>query len=702
MQHRKILKTLSQITGILLLIMLALSSGACTSSSGTDEPTQTPTRTITDTTAELAGFYESTVHGFSIHYPPEWDTEAGGTGQAAFTIHNSSNSCVIQIFVETEWQTSSLDELADTAINDIKQKLTTFNLLSENEIQFGDATGYEYSFTGIEGGITLKSKLISVLRENQAFVILAACKEEVYNLVEETIDNIVYSFRLEEPLSLSMSDEDTLFLYSTGPTTLDPALIRDTTSAYFVMEVFSGLVTLNQDLQVIPDIAERWETSDDGKTYTFYLRENARFHDGKVITANDFKYSLERSCEPETASQTAATYLGDIVGVHEKLSGQASDITGVKIIDDHILQITIDTPKSYFLSKLVYPTSFVVDSANTASGDNWWHRPNGSGPFKLKEWIEDELLVLERNDLFHGEMPKLQNAVFRLWSGVPMIMYENGEIDITYVSTGNIERVLDPSNPLNNELVTTPEFSLWYIGFNTTKPPFDDPKIRQAFSYAIDKDIIIELLLKDMVKKADGILPPGMPGYNDQLQGLDFDPEKAMDLIQQSTYGSVSNLPEITFTTAGIGQVSSIIEAIVSMWQQHLGIDISIRQMEPDTYTYNLKKEKDELFDIGWVADYPDPQNFLDVLFHGNAENNTGEYSNPDVDALLEAAGRETDPTTRLNMYQEIEHMLVDDAACLPLYFGIDYSLVKPHVKGFVPTSVPIPWLQYISIEPRK
>lgn len=701
MQHKKILVTFIRVAVILLLVTLVLTCGACSSSSDTDKPKKPSTRATT-ITEELAGFYESIVHGFSIHYPQEWDTETTGTGEAVFTIHNPSSSCVVQIFFESQWQTSSVDELADTAINDIKQKLTAFNLLSENSIQLGDTDAYEYSFTGVETGTTLKAKLVSVQRENQAFIILAACKEDIYNLIEETVDNIIYSFRLEEPLSLSLSDENTLFLYDTGPTTLDPALFRDTTSAHFVMEIFSGLVTINQDLQVVPDIAERWEISDGGKTYTFYLRESATFHDGKSITANDFKYSLERACDPKTASQTAATYLGDIVGVNEKLSGQASEITGVEVVEDYILRITIDAPKSYFLAKLVYATSFVVDRDNVASGDKWWHRPNGSGPFKLKEWIKDELLVLERNDLFYGELPKLQNAVFRLWSGVPMIMYENGEIDITYVSAGNIERVLDPSNALNDELITTPEFSLWYIGFNTTKPPFDDPKVRQAFSHAVDKGKIFELLFKNMVKQADGILPPGMPGYSEQLQGLDFDPEKAMDLIQQSTYGSVSNLPEITFTTAGIGQVSPVFEAIIGMWQQHLGANISIRQLEPDTYTYKLKEEKDDLFDIGWIADYPDPQNFLDVLFHSNAENNAGEYNNPNVDALLEAAGRESDPAIRLTMYQEVEQVLVDDAACLPLYFGIDYSLVKPYVKGFVPTSVPIPWLKYISIESRE
>lgn len=699
MKRNKLPQILLSVAVALLAIVLALGT-SCTSSSKT-EGTQIPTAPDTyEATSDLLGFYENNIHGFSIHYPQEWETQKNGTGQAVFTINNPGNSCVVQVFVESQWQSSSANDLADTAFNDITQKLIAFDIVSEGKINLGDATGYEYFFTGIEGDTTLNSKLISVLRKPQAYVILAACKTDIYDLVATTIDDIVYSFRLEEPLTIAMSDENTLFLYNTGPATLDPALMRDTTSARFGLEIFSGLVMLDPDLQVVPDIAERWEISDDGTEYTFYLRQNAAFHDGKLITADDFKFSLERACDPQTASNTAATYLSDIVGVAQKLAGQATEIAGIEVIDDYTLQITIDAPKSYFLAKLVHPVSFVVDQSEVNSDEEWWLRPNGSGPFKLMEWSEDELLILERNELYYGEIPKLQNVVFRLWSGVPMVMYENEEIDINpYVSTNDIERVLDPSNPLNDELVTTPEFSLWYIGFNTAKPPFDDPKIRQAFSYAVDKDKILELLLKDMVLRADSIIPPGMPGYNEQVEGLGFDPEKAIELIQQSSYGSVSDLPPIVFTTAGIGQISPINEAIIGMWQQYLGVNITIRQIEPDDYTYNLPEEKDNLFDLGWVADYPDPQNFLDVLFHSNAKDNIGEYSNPDIDALLESAGKEADAAIRLSMYQKIEQMLIDDAAFLPLYFGIDYTLVKPHVKGYVPSSVPISWLKYVSVE---
>jgi len=677
---------------IALLVLALVFSPACISKATEPETTE-PAR---------EGFYRNTTYGFSISYPPEWIKEEIGQGGPLVIIRNPSNSGVVQVFIEYLPETMTPAEYAANAIESLEQGLADFETLSEGTINLGGELGYEQIFTGTESNTPLKAKLVSLVRGSQAFAIMAASPKAIFDPQKDAFDKIIYSFRLEEPQPFDVSRQDSLILFDVGPITLDPALMRDTTSASYVQEIFSGLVTLDKELQVVPDIAEKWEISKDGKDYTFYLRRDVKFHNGRKVTANDFKYALERACDPATESKTAANYLGDIVGVKEKLFGKANEISGVKVINDYTLQITIDTPKAYFLAKLVHPAAFVVDRDNVKLGEEWWRKPNGTGPFKLKEWKKDELLVLERNALYHGELPRVQNVVFRLWGGIPMIMYETGEIDITYVSASNIERVLDPANPLNKDLVTIPEFSLWYIGFNVTKPPFDDARVRQAFCHVVDKDKIIKLVLKDMVKRADGILPPGMPGYNEGIKGLDFDPEKAKELIRQSKYRSVANLPSITLTAAGRGEVSPVNEAIIDMWRQNLGVEAEVRQIEPETYPYVLKGEKDEIFEIGWVADYPDPQNFLDVLFHSSSEDNAGEYSNPELDALLESAREEMDTATRLSMYQEIEQMLVDDAACLPLFFSVNYILVKPYVKGFVPAPMPIPWLKYISIKPHE
>jgi oligopeptide transport system substrate-binding protein len=496
--------------------------------------------------------------------------------------------------------------------------------------------------------------------------------------------------------------QDVLNLWDIDPITLDPAISTEMTSITYIMQIFSGLVRLNDALEVVPDITEKWERSQDGKTYTFYLRHGVRFHDGKEVKASDFKYSWERACDPDTGSQTAVTYLGDIVGARDMLAGKAKEISGIEVIDDYTLRVTIDAPKAYFLSKLTYPTAFVLDGANAESGKSWWREPNGTGPFRLREWKQNQLLVLERSQIYYAEPAKVKQVVFHLLAGMPMTMYEEGQIDVTSVSGAYIDLVKDEAGPFYRELVMKPELSLSYIGFDTTKVPFDDINIRRAFCYAVDKERIVKLALRDMVIKAEGILPPGMPGYNEYLQGLDYDVEKARESIAASKYKDASNLPPITITVSGYGNnVPGYLGAIIQEWQQNLGVEVSVRQLEPEDFLYNLKQERDEMFVLGWVADYPDPHNFLDTLFYTGSENNVFGYSNPELDALLDQAAIEPDGVVRLAKYQQAEQMVVDEAPCLPLGFGANYILVKPYIEGYELNPLGIPDLSKVYVERR-
>ncbi len=480
--------------------------------------------------------------------------------------------------------------------------------------------------------------------------------------------------------------EGALNLWDIGPHTVDPAASSELTSHNYVMQIFSGLVRLDNQLEPAPEIAESWQKSEDAKTYTFYLRRGTKFHNGKEVTAQDFLYSWERACDPATGSQTAATYLGDIVGAKEMLAGKATTMSGVEVIGDYTLKVTIDAPKAYFLAKLSYPTAFVVDRDNVSSGREWWHKPNGTGPFKLTEWKQDELLVLEPNEFYQPEPPKIKKVVYHLLAGQPMAMYELGEIDVTHVFEAYLDRVIDENGPFYQELAIFPELSLFYIAFNTNKPPFDDVNIRRAFCHAVDKEKVIKLTLKGMMTKADGIIPSHMPGYNENLNGLDYDVSKAKNLIMDSKYGSAANLPPITITTSGEGgNIPEYLGAVIQAWRQNLGVEVSVRQLQQEVFAQPryLKNEVDEMFISGWIADYPDPQDFLDILFHTGVEYNAGQYSNTQVDALLDKAAIEQDNITRLKMYQQAEQMLVDDAACLPLWFGKNYILVKPYVKNY-------------------
>jgi oligopeptide transport system substrate-binding protein len=497
----------------------------------------------------------------------------------------------------------------------------------------------------------------------------------------------------------SISGGGTLNLYGTNPYTLDPAVSSDANSTGYILQIFDGLVKPGDDLQPAADIAQTWEISQDAVTYTFHLRHDVVFQDGRKLTAADVKYSWERALNPATGSPVAGTYLGDIVGAKDMLSGKTNSLSGVKVTDDYTLQVTIDAPRSYFLSRLTYPTAMVVDKNNVSSGE-WWRKPNGTGPFKLTQWQDNALLVLERNNRYYGEKSGVEKVEFQMLTDLPMNLYETGKIDVTGVNAAYIDRITDPAGPFYKEQQISPELSFSWIGFNTNKPPFDDINVRKAFTLAVDKDKIISLILRDMVDKAEGILPPGMPGYNQNLKGLSFDVNAAKGALKASKYGGAAGLPSITLTTSGYGNtISPILEALVTQWRENLGVEVKIRELDPNFFIYNLKAEKNEMFDMGWIADYPHPQDFLDVLFHTGADNNFAEYSNPEVDKVLDAAAIEPDNAKSLQMYQQAEQMLVDDAAMLPLYFGQNYELVKPYVKNYQVNAMGFAWLSKVKIE---
>ena len=486
------------------------------------------------------------------------------------------------------------------------------------------------------------------------------------------------------------------------PPTLDPHLTTDATSAVIIVEVFGGLVTISRDLDIVPDLAT-WDVSPDGRVYTFHIREGARFHDGKPVTALDVKWSMERAADPATASPVVDQYLGDIVGVKEKLAGEAAEISGVRVLDQRTLEITIDAAKSYFLAKLTYPTAFVLDQENVESSRRWFREPNGTGPFRLAEYTPGETLVLAKNEHYHLGAPFLEQVRFILSGGTSMLMYENGEIHITGVGLADLDRVLDPSSPLNPELhKAPPRFSTDYIGMNTQEPPFDDPKVRQALNYAIDKDLIASEIMAGLVVPANGILPRGFPGYNAGLAGYEYDPEKAQQLLRESKYGDdMENFPRIMLTTAGSfgSSIDLDMEVILEMWNQNLGVEVMVQQTEFATYLQDLNKRRFQMFQIGWIADYPDPENFLDILFHSESTNNHTGFSNAEVDRILEMARVEADQTARYELYRQAEELIMAEAPWVPLWYsGEQYVLIKPNVKNYHLSQLIIPVLRYVEL----
>lgn len=506
-----------------------------------------------------------------------------------------------------------------------------------------------------------------------------------------------------ESVDLGEKAEGELRLFGPDPITLDPACASDAGSAEYIVEVFSGLVTYDRDLNLIPDIASEWQVSPDGTVYTFKLRSNVLFHDAsRRVTADDFKFSMERALDPETQSTVGEVYLGDIVGSDEFIDGQAEEVTGIKVPDPDTLEITIKQPSQVFLQKLSYPTAFVVDQreveGSTCFEGNWTLNPNGTGPFELAEWDLGRKIVLEPKANFHIEpAPALTRVTFVLSGGSSFVMYENDEVDVTGVGINNIESVRDPANPLNEEYYQGDSLDVYYIGLNVNEPPFDDPEVRRALTMAVDREFLANEFLLELVTPANGILPPGMPGYNEGLEGIEFDPEAAKELLDST--GAADDLNGIKILTSGQGAApSDILQAVVAMWEENLGITIEIEQEDFGLFLRDLDEGNFQMFSLGWVADYPDPENFLDVKLHSESPNNETGYSNPDVDALLEEARTETDQARRLELYQQAEQLIVDDAPWVTLYHGQASYLVKPYVEGFEVPPFVIPNLRYVTI----
>jgi len=554
--------------------------------------------------------------------------------------------------------------------------------------------------------------LFKILLSSLVMIFMVSCSsdsgeknvDQFTNTTENTSvekNNNESESKIKEKDNTIVSEGKQLNVMYSDPPTLDPHIAQDSTSAGIILEIYSGLVSLDTNLQIIPDIAESWTISNNGMKYTFQLRDNAKFHNGKKITAQDFVWAFNRAANPATNSITAEDYLGDIVGVQDVIAGKTDKISGIKLIDELTLEINIDSPKAYFLAKLTYPVSFVLDSENVQN-KNWTDSPNGSGPFMLDEYLIGEKLLLKRNPDWYREPAKIEYVSMNLAGGQAMAMYENGEIDLTGVGMADLERVLDPSSDLNKDVVIAPlSFSQYYIGFNVHKPPFDDKYFRQSLAHAINKELIATEVLSDLVKPAYGILPPGFPGYDNSIVGLQYDEQLAKDMLAKSKYSNIDDLPRIILSVPGTGGSAGLdIEVIIEMWKQTLGIDVEIQQVEWATFLQMLNKQELQFFSgLGWIADYPDPENFLDINFHSTKSTNHNGYNNEEVDKLLESARIEQDLTIRMQMYNKAERIIVDEAPWIPLWFpGDRYVLINQRVKNYKLTPMSVPKYSLVEI----
>ena len=450
--------------------------------------------------------------------------------------------------------------------------------------------------------------------------------------------------------------------------------------------IFGGLVRLDEHLKVQPDAAASWTVSNDGTVYTFTLQPGLKWGDGTPVTAADVVWSFNRAFSPAYASGGVSFYLSHIKGGLDVSKGKAKTVSGVKAIGTNKVQITLDQPAAVFLDELAYTVAYLVPRPEVEQGGKTWtEHAAATGPFIVKQWKHNQEIDLAPNPYYWRGKPKLAgvNVEFIQNAETAYNLYKTGAVDVM----GNINF---PGNHLKDvqglpDLHALPQLFTEFLTLNEHKKPLDNPLVRQALSYAINRTTITTLL-NNRFLPAHSILPPGMPGYNKAQAGQVFDPNKAKALLAKAGYANGKGFPSITLNIDGgdnDGQTKAT--ALHEFWQRVLGINVKLNLLEHGAYINALTARTFDIAFIQWGADYPDPQDFLSLLFQSASPDNNGYYSNKQFDALTSAADvMPHDSPARYAKYQQAEQIALNDAAVLVLDWGKANTLIRPSVHGVV------------------
>ncbi len=509
---------------------------------------------------------------------------------------------------------------------------------------------------------------------------------------------------------------------------LDPVGINDVVSFHVANQIYDLLIDLDTNLQIIPSLAMRWDISPDGMTYTFHLRKGVMFQDnacfpggkGREMNASDVKYSYDRILDQRTGSLGFDYYRNYVVGAKEfgeevskamteNREPKIKGVSGFIAQDDSTFVVKLTKPFGPFIYYTCLGFAYIVPhEAVEKYGKDFFQNPVGTGPFVFDNWTPDLEINMHRNlnywkkDEFGNQYPYLDKVKFRFIKDLSqqLLEFKNGNLDAAY-------RI---PNELFQSIVTedkklTPEYSKYilqrknsltiqYYGFLTTSKTFSDPRVRQAFNYAIDRNRILKYVLNGSASDPAvyGVVPPVMPNYNARnIKGYSYDLDKARKLMEEAGFPGGKGFPEVTLNiNEGGGRNTQMAEAIQNMLKD-IGVTVKLQLLQFAQHLDNIDAGRSDFFRLGWIADYPDPENFLNLFYGKNVPDNPKDkspinsfrYKNPKYDELFEKAIATTDVAERNKLYEQAEQIAVNDAPVLFIFYDEDYQLVQPYSRGF-------------------
>ncbi|MBS0847199.1 oligopeptide ABC transporter substrate-binding protein OppA [Citrobacter sp. JGM124] len=495
------------------------------------------------------------------------------------------------------------------------------------------------------------------------------------------------------PAGVTLAEKQTLVRNNGSEVeSLDPHKIQGVPESNVSRDLFEGLVISGADGHPVPGVAEKWENKD-GKVWTFHLRKDAKWSNGEPVTANDFVYSWRRLADPNTASPYSS-YLqyGHLNNIDDILAGKkpTSDL-GVKALDDHTLEVTLDEPVPYFYKLLVHPSMSPVPQSAVEKYKEKWTQPGNiisNGAYKLKDWVVNERIVLERNPQYWDNAKTVINEVTYLpiASEVTDVnRYRSGEIDMTY-NNMPIELFQKLKKEIPAEVRVSPYLCTYYYELNNQKAPFTDPRVRAALKLGLDRDIIVNKVKNQGDLPAYGFTPPYTDGAKlTEPEWFGWTQEKrneeARKLLAEAGYTKDKPLTfNLLYNTSDLHKKLAI--AASSIWKKNLGVDVKLENQEWKTFLDSRRQGNYDVARAAWCADYNEPTSFLNAMQSDSSNNFTG-YKSPAFDKLVGAALEASTEEQRAELYNKAEQQMDKDSAIVPVFYYVNARLVKPWVGGY-------------------